>query len=56
MMVEKWRKYGKVRYLIQLRTEKTERTAGHPGGLYENSKTALLSPKNIRQNKKAYYI
>ena len=25
---------------------------GSPGGLYGNSKTALLSPQNIRQNKK----
>ena len=25
---------------------------GAPGGLYGNSKTALLSPKNIRKDKK----
>ena len=25
---------------------------GHPGGLYKKSKIPLLSPQNIRQNKK----
>ena len=53
-MDENARKYGKVRNYTTITNQKTERTSDRPGGLYENQKTAILSPKNIRQDKKPY--
>ena len=52
MTAEKWRKYGKVRKMILLRTEKQNEPTDRPGGLYGPSMARLLSPPNIRQDKK----
>ena len=46
-----------VRNFVKLRFSEIMKNITHywgpPGGLYGNSKTALLSPQNIRQNKKS---
>ena len=56
MKAENVRKYGEVRIYTTIKNQKTERTNDRPGGLYESFPTRPLSPPNIRQNKKPYYI
>ena len=51
-MAKKWRKYGKVRKYTTIPNSKTEQAARRPGSLYRFSLARLLSPSNIRKNKK----
>ena len=52
MVIEKVRKYWKVRNYTTNTNQKTERTNDRPGGLYGPSLARLLSHLNIFKNKK----